>query len=130
MLIERLQTDFEHRDERGILIQLCRRGYSQINFITSTGGALRGGHYHQLNTEAFYMIQGRCRVTARKDGISETEEFTAGDFFRIGPYITHEFEYLEDSALISMYSLGVELQDGGLDSYVLPYQDESGDVEG
>lgn len=118
MLIERLRTDFEHVDERGTLTQLIHKGYSQVNFITSVGGVFRGGHYHKMNTEAFYMIKGKCRVTARKDGIEETQEFVAGDFFRVGPYVSHDFEYLEDSALISMYSLGVELDNGKMDSYI------------
>lgn len=119
MLIERLKPDFEHVDERGSLIQLVRRGYSQVNVITSAGGVFRGGHYHKMNTEAFYMIKGRCSVTARKDGIEETEEFVAGDFFRIGPYVSHDFDYLEDAVLVSMYSLGVELDNGEMDSFVL-----------
>ncbi len=118
MLIERLKPDFTHKDDRGTLTQLIRRGYSQINVITSKGGVFRGGHYHELNTEAFYIVSGRCRVTARKDGETETVEFSSGDFFRVGPYVTHDFDYLEDSVLVTMYSLGVELDDGKMDSYV------------
>ncbi|WP_022755096.1 cupin domain-containing protein [Butyrivibrio fibrisolvens] len=118
MLIERLKPDFTHKDDRGTLTQLIRRGYSQINVITSKGGVFRGGHYHELNTEAFYIVSGRCRVTVRKDGKTQTEEFSTGDFFRVGPYVTHDFDYLEDSVLVTMYSLGVELDDGKMDSYV------------
>ncbi len=118
MLIERLTPDFIHNDDRGTLTQLIRRGYSQVNVITSKGGVIRGGHYHELNTEAFYIVSGRCLVTARKDGDKETAEFKAGDFFRVGPYVTHDFEYLEDSVLVTMYSLGVELGGDRKDSYV------------
>lgn len=117
MLIERLHTDFEFKDERGSLTQLCRRGYSQINVITSKAGVFRGGHYHKLNTEAFYIIEGRCKVTARRDGKEEQDVFRAGDFFRIGPFVAHDFEYEEDSVLVTMYSLGVELDDGTKDSH-------------
>ena len=60
MLIERLNTDFEHKDDRGTLVQLVRKGYSQINVITSKSGVFRGGHFHKLNTEAFYIIEGKC----------------------------------------------------------------------
>lgn len=66
MLIEKLKTDFEFQDERGTLTQLVRRGYSQVNVITSKGGMLRGGHYHKLNTEAFYIVSGSCKVMAYK----------------------------------------------------------------
>lgn len=119
MLIEKIKADFEHKDERGTLIQLVRRGYSQINVITSKGGTFRGGHYHQLNTEAYYIVSGSCKVTASKDGEKEIRIFREGDFFRIGPYVAHDFEYIEDSVLVTMYSFGIELGNGEMDSYVL-----------
>ena len=119
MLIERLNTDFEHKADRGTLVQLVRKGYSQINVITSKSGVFRGGHFHKLNTEAFYIIEGKCIVTARKDGAEERQEFSAGDFFRVGPYVSHDFDYVEDTVLVSMYSLGVELDDGKMDSFVM-----------
>lgn len=116
-LIERIEADFEHRDGRGTLTQLARRGYSQVNVVTSKGGTFRGGHYHRLNTEAYYMVKGRCRVTARRGDEEESAIFQEGDFFRIGPYVTHDFAYMEDSILVTMYSLGVEMEDGTMDSY-------------
>lgn len=118
MLIERIKPDYEHIDGRGTLIQLVRRGYSQFNVVTSKGGVFRGGHYHKLNTEAYYIIKGKCKVTAKKDGEEESNVFETGDFFRIGPYISHDFEYLEDSILVTMYSLGVEVDGETMDSYV------------
>ena len=118
MLIERIDVDFEHKDERGKLTQLVRRGYSQVNVITSKGGVFRGGHYHKYNTEAYYIIKGKCKVIARHGDEEECKIFTEGDFFRIGPYVSHEFDYLEDSILVTMYSLGVEMDDGVMDSYV------------
>ncbi len=117
MLIEKIPVNFEHKDDRGSLIQLVRRGYSQINVITSRGGTFRGGHYHKLNTEAFFVVIGKCQVTASKNGETETKLFEAGDFFRIGPCIKHDFNYIEDSVLVTMYSLGVELEDGNMDCF-------------
>ena len=117
MLVEKIKTDFEYTDERGTLVQLVRRGYSQVNVITSKGEMLRGGHYHKLNTEAFYIISGRCKVAAKRDNEEEIYEFKAGDLFRIYPYVFHEFYYFEDTVLVSMYSLGIELEDGTKDSY-------------
>ena len=118
MLIERVRPDFEYKDDRGSFVQLVRKGYSQFNVAVSKKGAFRGGHFHKLNAEAYYVIQGKCRVTAYKDDEKESSVFSTGDFFRIGPYITHDFDYLEDSILVTMYSLGVELADGRMDSYV------------
>lgn len=119
MLIERIVVDFKHEDDRGTLVQLVNKGYSQINVVTSKAGVFRGGHYHKLNTEAYYVIKGSCRVRAYRDSLEEVETFHAGDFFRIGPYIQHDFDYLEDSILVTMYSLGVELSDGSKDSFVM-----------
>lgn len=116
-LITRIKTDFEFSDDRGTLVQLCRRGYSQVNVVTTHAGVIRGGHCHRLNTEAFYVISGKCLVTARKNGEEEKEVFTAGEFFRIEPFAIHEFEYLEDTVMVTMYSLGVEFDDGTKDMY-------------
>lgn len=115
ILIERIKTNFEHTDERGKLIQLVRRGYSQINIVFSKAGVFRGGHYHKLNTEAYYVIAGKCQVTAKKGSDSEIQTFSQGDFFRISPYVIHDFNYIEDTVLVTMYSLGVELNCDDLD---------------
>lgn len=108
-LIKIIKPDFEFKDERGCLIQLCRRGYSQINLITSNKGVLRGNHYHKLNTEAFYVISGKFEVTAKQNETIEKYTFTSGDMFLIPPYVIHSFYYNEETCLISMYSLGVEI---------------------
>lgn len=116
-LIERMTPDFRYSDDRGSLVQLVRRGFSQVNVVTSNAGEFRGGHYHKLNTEAYYIVDGKCIVTAKKEGKKETEIFSKGDFFRIGPYIIHDFDYIEDSILVTLYSLGVELNDYEKDMY-------------
>ncbi len=117
MLIKKIKTDFVHEDERGTLVQLVRRGYSQVNVITSKQGVCRGGHYHRYNTEAFYIIEGKCKVTATKDCEEESVVFTKGDFFCIAPCVLHSFLFIEDSVLVSMYSLGVELDDNTKDIF-------------
>ena len=80
MLIERIEVDFEYEDDRGVLTQLVHRGYSQINVVTSKGGMSRGGHYHKYNTEAYFIIRGKCKVTARRGDEQESGIFVAGDF--------------------------------------------------
>lgn len=112
-----MKPDFKYTDERGTLTQLVRRGFSQINVITSEGGTCRGGHFHKLNTEAYYIVKGMCKVTAYTEKKKQSEIFSEGDFFFIGPYITHDFEYIENSILVTMYSLGIESDNGDMDSY-------------
>ncbi len=118
MLMQIVKPDFEFFDERGKIIQLIHKGFSQVNVITSHPGASRGRHYHKQNCEVFYFSYGKCRVIAEtKDGEQEERIFSAGDMFMIDPYIMHSFEYLEETMVISMYSRGVELDNGEMDSY-------------
>jgi len=115
MLIQILNTDFHFEDERGTLTQLVHDGYKQVNVISSRKGVQRGGHYHRFNHEAFYVLKGQVELTARKNGKSESCVFSQGDFFGVGPDVSHEFLFMEDTVLVSMYDQGVELPDGTKD---------------
>ena len=117
MLCEMLKTDFHHEDERGSLVQLVHDGYKQVNVITSRGGMVRGGHYHKFNREAFYVVSGSCEVSFTRDEEGEKHIFSAGDFFQIFPGVGHTFSYLEDTVLIGLYDLGVEMDDGEKDIF-------------
>ncbi len=112
-MLKRIEPDFRFSDSRGELVQLIHQGYRQINVITSKKGVVRGGHYHKANSEAFYIVSGKLELTV--DG--EPSRFQTGDFFGIEPYDKHSFFFLEDTILVSMYSGGVELEDGGKDIY-------------
>lgn len=107
------KTDFEFTDARGTIVQLIHEGYQQINVITSKKGVVRGGHYHKQNKEAFYIISGALEVTVNGD----SSRFVAGEFFGIEAYDMHSFTFLEDTVLVSMYSSGVELEDGTKDIF-------------
>ena len=109
MLIEYPEIDFVHEDERGILKQLVHAGFSQVNFIKSTGGSVRGGHYHVFNEELFYVISGKFKLILSKDNENETYEMKEGSFFLIPKNVAHSFEFETDTLLISMYSIGVEM---------------------
>lgn len=117
MLYVNLTPNFQHVDERGGLTQLIREGYRQVNYITSIGGAVRGGHFHKINKELYYIIKGSVDVVLELNGETERHRFKAGDMFHIPPLVKHTFIYLEDSALISMYDKGVELGDGKMDIF-------------
>lgn len=117
MLVEIMQPNFEFENEKGKLTQLVRSGWKQVNVITSKAGSFRGGHYHKLNKEAFYIISGKLRLTLRRDGRTEELVFGKGEMFAISPYCSHDFDYIEDTVLVSMYDQGVELEDGEKDIY-------------
>lgn len=112
-MLKVLPTDFTFSDERGTITQLIHEGYQQINVITSKAGVFRGGHYHKENEEAFYLISGAVEVTVNE----QTFTFRAGSFFGIEAYDMHSFRFLEDTVLVSMYSNGVEHEDGTKDIY-------------
>lgn len=114
-MFEVLSPDFTHKDDRGELIQLVHEGYKQVNVIYSKGGTVRGGHYHQENREAFYVVRGACEVQFAKEGQTESQVFRTGAFFQIEPEVGHSFRYLEDTILVGLYDKGVELENGKKD---------------
>lgn len=140
-LINILKPDFIYNDDRGFLVQLIHQGYRQVNVIQSNTGAIRGGHYHKKNKEAFYVIKGELKLEVwdcesssfngalenllnRSDqtikefskGI-ESYTFKAGDMFEILPLVVHSFTFIRDTILVSMYSSGIELSDGTKDIF-------------
>lgn len=114
-MFEIMKPDFYHEDGRGKLVQLVHSGYNQINVVYSKAGTVRGGHYHRENREAFYVVAGTCKVELTKGDSCETQTFSAGQFFCIEPGTIHTFQYVEDTILVGLYDLGVELAGGETD---------------
>ena len=114
-MIKILKPDFVFEDERGSLVQLVREGYKQINVVFSKAGFERGRHYHALNREGFYVVEGLFTVEATLGDRKESFTFRKGDMFLIEPNVVHTFDYIEDSVLVSFYDRGVELPDGTKD---------------
>lgn len=112
-MIKIMTVDFNFNDDRGSITQLIHKGYKQVNVITSKANVFRGGHYHKQNEEAFYIVSGKVKVTVN----GEEYIFSDGDFFGIEANDTHEFNFIEDTILVSMYSNGVELPDGTKDIF-------------
>ncbi len=117
MLIDIMKPDFIHQSETGVLTQLVRSGFRQVNVIESKAGDHRGGHFHKQNQEAFFVVQGAFRLSVSMNEEQETHKFQKGDMFSIPAYVKHSFDFAEDTILVSMYSGGVELADGSMDIY-------------
>lgn len=122
-MIEILKPDFEFNDERGRLMQLTHGNCTQVNYVESKPSSLRGGHFHKLNKETFYIINGEVEVTVKKDGKKETHLFKSGDMFAIDKNVIHYFDYKKESSLIVVYDKGVELPDGTKDIYPEEFND-------
>ena len=116
-MLEILKPDFEFNDERGRLMQLMHGDCAQVNFVESKPSSIRGGHYHKLNRETFFIISGEVEVTVKKDGEIRTHIFTDGDMFAIPKNVIHYFDYKKETSLIVVYDKGVENPDGTKDIY-------------
>ncbi len=115
-LLENLNPDFVFSDDRGLLVQVCREGYSQVNAVFTKKGAVRGNfHYHKNTREAFFVLSGKIRVTAACGNQKEERVFETGDMFLVREYVRHSFEYLEDTYLVGLYTVPVESADGEKD---------------
>ena len=116
-LFERLAPDFAFEDTRGKLTQLVHGGYTQINVLKSRKGVFRGGHFHKVSREAFFVVSGQVEVTFEKAEEQQTVLFQPGDFFRIPPLVVHSMRFFEDCTLVAMYDIPVEREDGTKDIY-------------
>lgn len=114
-LYEKLNVDFEFSDERGRLLQLVHCGYRQINLLESKKGTVRGGHYHRLTSEAFFVMQGSVDVALKQGPEQETVRFQKGDFFLIRPNTVHSLSACEDNILLALYDVPVEQANGTKD---------------
>lgn len=117
MLIKYLDTDFKFENETGLLVQLVHEGWNQINVLVSTKGSIRGGHFHKVSNEAFYIVSGKCKLILENAGEKEENELKAGDFFLVSPFQKHTFIFDEDTIMVSMYDICVENADGSKDIY-------------
>ncbi|MBR5423092.1 MAG: cupin domain-containing protein [Clostridia bacterium] len=119
-LLKDLTPDFMYSDDRGLLVQLCREGYSQVNAVFTKKGAVRGNfHYHKHTKEAFFILSGKVRVTASRGEETEIRSFETGDMFLVEEYVRHSFEYLEDTCLVGLYTVPVESANGEKDIHTL-----------
>lgn len=118
-MLKILEPDFKHVDERGSLTQLIHKGFHQVNVICSEKDSQRGGHYHKINTEAFYVISGNFLLNLRFHEQKEQYQFGQGDMFLIEPYVFHDFSFLDRTTLVSLYDKGVELPEGEKDIYTI-----------
>lgn len=117
-LIEIKKTDFEFEDERGLICQICHGDIAQVNYVFSKKGAVRGRfHYHKAAKEQFYVISGKLKLEVFLGDTREEYVFGTGEVFLIPPLVRHNFIYLEDTLLVSMYDKCVENDAGTKDIY-------------
>lgn len=109
MLVKIIEPNFKNVNERGVLLQLVREGWKQVNVVKYKKGVVSGGHYHKYNTECFFVVTGKVELTAWKKNMKEYYFFKEGDMFLIERNVFHTFVYQEDSVLVALYDNGVEM---------------------
>lgn len=120
-MIIKLEPDFKHADERGIICQVLSIPTSQVNYLFTKKGAKRGSHYHKENKEFFYIIDGEIALFAYPINAPPQKEkyiFKTGDLFMVEPLTVHYFEFTENTQMIVMYDKGVD-HEGKKDIFII-----------
>lgn len=114
-----LKLDYFFEDDRGRLVQLVHGGYEQINVLVSHKGVYRGGHYHKISQEIFFVISGSVELTLEDlDGTNrQTRLFRENDFFQIRSNKVHRMYFPEDCVMVGMYDRCIEKGNGEKDIY-------------
>ncbi len=114
-MIEFIDSYFNYKDERGSISGIINKNlWEEINLITSEKGAKRGGHYHKLTKELFFILQGEIEVITQKiNSDNKLGEKTINivkkdDIFLIEPYVVHYFNILEDSKWINVLTKKID----------------------
>lgn len=116
-MMEYLKPDFDFGDERGILKQLCHKDCKQVNYLLTKKGTFRGNHYHKINKETFFVIDGKFKLNlVNKNGKEEVYIINTNDFFVINPFVMHSMTFIENTSMIAFYDKGINA-DGIKDIY-------------
>jgi mannose-6-phosphate isomerase-like protein (cupin superfamily) len=121
-LYQRIPPYFSQSDARGAITGVLNFGaWAEVNLITSVADTVRGRHYHKHTEECFLILSGRIKVTFRKPeseaDLTEETVFTAGDVFRVFPFVEHTFEILEDAQWINLLSRPIDKNDPDFHRY-------------
>ena len=105
--MEFLEQDVIHQDDRGSFNGIVNKyGWGEVNLIKTKADVVRGGHYHRLTKELFFIIEGKIEVVVRHIVTKENWTFTAvpNSAFIIDPYEVHTFTTMEYSSSLNMLS--------------------------
>ncbi len=89
-------------DERGFFRQLISGTWRQINVFSLKQGCVRGGHYHKLTRETFYLATGKVTMEIRQveTGKIDCYQFETGACFTVEPWELHTLTALEDTLVV------------------------------
>ena len=116
-MLEKMNVDFRHSDERGTLCQIFHNDNIQINSLITKKNVTRGNHYHKKATEYFYVVSGKVKVVCKDAAGEQFSMFETNDFFVIRPNTVHQMLFLEDTVMIAFYDRPIEDCRGGKDIF-------------
>lgn len=108
-----LQAYREFADARGSMRGVINDGqWEEINYVETSAGCTRGGHYHRDTRELFLLLSGTVTVRVRKvdasDADAEEHVFSDGSIFVIEPREIHWFETVTACAWINVLSKRID----------------------
>ncbi|MBI4158732.1 cupin domain-containing protein [Candidatus Woesearchaeota archaeon] len=115
--MEILTTTTVIRDARGVLEEIAKSHvWQQLNRVKTNKGAVRGNHYHEVNLELHYILEGELMVHIRNLQTREetTHRFGEGSCFIVLPYEYHTLEHLTDCDYIVLFSRRFDPEDPDL----------------
>ena len=100
------KIEFENVDERGWFRQVTSGPWKQMNVSLTKKGYVRGGHFHRITKECFYILDGEVELQVNnvQTGEQSTYRFQKGDSFIIEPYENHTLTALSDTLMIALLS--------------------------
>ncbi|HET8799442.1 MAG TPA: hypothetical protein VFO89_17280 [Thermoanaerobaculia bacterium] len=91
-----------NEDPRGAISDiLVGETIDAVTIIESREGTIRGNHFHKDTIQWVYVLRGRLRVAAAREGAPvEEREVGVGELVRHDPLEAHSVEALEDSTFL------------------------------
>lgn len=89
----------KHEDERGVIEDLKVGKDWSVTYISFKKGAVRGNHYHKKTEQVDYILSGKVICA---DGNGYERVVKAGEYEVHNPGLSHAYQALEDSEMVSM----------------------------
>ena len=107
LLIKKIKLKL-HKWENGVLVEntFIKSVTGSKHFFVSKSdpGVIRGNHYHKRKSEWFYLIQGKCKISALDLKTKQKEEFVLRDvqhlMLNFKPNVVHAFKNIGRNEMI------------------------------
>lgn len=104
-LIERRKILPAIEDDRGTISDIILgEKILHVGIINSKPNAVRGTHFHKLQTQYNYILSGKVELVVKnaldEKGEKETMILNPGDFIKIPPNVIHSIKALTDSTFL------------------------------